>query len=216
MIDFHLDAFAFQNHISSDPQNLGAVELEITPKSDDIQLWQEFQAGNETAYATIYRNNVSLLYGYGQKLINDKELVKDCIQDLFVEIWNNKHKLAKVKSIKSYLLKSIRRKLIAESIKRRKTYSDSPLSSYLKLHTNPSAELKLIEKQQFDAQQRKLKKGMNNLTDRQREAVHLKYYFQLSYAEIAEVMALSTKGAYKLMGRSIHFLRKHMADTFLG
>ena len=188
-----MDAFALQNQISCDPQKLSAVESEITRKSDDIQLWQEFQAGNETAYATIYRNNVSLLYGYGQKLISDKELIKDCIQDLFVEIWNNKHKLAKVRSIKSYLLKSIRRKLIAESVKRRKTYADSPLSSYPKLHTYPSAERKLIEKQRFDAQQRKLKEAMKNLTDRQREAVHLKYYFQLSYAEIAEVMALSSK-----------------------
>lgn len=210
-----MDAFALQNQTSYDPQKLSAVESEITRKSDDIQLWQEFQAGNETAYATIYSNNVSLLYGYGQKLINDKELIKDCIQDLFVEIWNNKHKLAKVRSIKSYLLKSIRRKLIAESVKKRKIYADSPLSSYLKLHTNPSAERKLIEKQRFDAQQRKLKEVMKNLTDRQREAVHLKFYFQLSYAEIAEVMALSTKGAYKLMGRSINFLRKHMSDKIL-
>ena len=42
----------------------------------DVQLWQEFQSGSEKAYATIYKNNVSLLYSYGLKLVHNKDLVK--------------------------------------------------------------------------------------------------------------------------------------------
>lgn len=184
-------------------------------RKEDSQLWLEFQAGNETAYATIYNNNVSMLYGYGLKLVNDKELIKDCIQDLFVEIWNTKHKLSKVKSIKSYLFKSIRRKLISACVKKRKMTLDSAVFPILKAPTAPSVEFSLIEKQRFDQQRMKLKQALNQLTDRQKEIIHLKYHAALSYVEIAEVMSLSTKGAYKLMGRSIKFLRQHMSDKNL-
>ncbi len=90
--------------------------------SDDCQLWQEFQQGSETAFSRIYRLHASLLYGYGMKLVKDKELIKDCIQDLFIEMWNTKNRLGSVKNIKSYLFKSIRRKLIAAAIKNRQNH----------------------------------------------------------------------------------------------
>lgn len=205
-----------QNRVSEGAYKIRAVDSVETTRVDDTQLWQEFQAGNETAYALIYRNHAPLLYGYGLKLVKDKELIKDCIQDLFVEIWNTKHKLSKVKSIKSYLFKSIRRKLIAECVKRRRTTLDSAIFPILKVLTSPSAEFNLIEKQRFNQERLKLKRALDQLTDRQREIIHLKFYVQLSYVEIAEVMSVSTKGAYKLMGRSINFLRQHMTDTILG
>lgn len=181
----------------------------------DIYLWEEFQAGSELAYATIYRNNVSLLYSYGLKLIKDKELIKDCIQDLFVEIWKKKHKLGRVKSIKSYLFKSIRRKLISESIKRRKVSKAFAMPTlFLKSFATPSIEFDMVEKQSLDQQRCELIAALNRLTSKQKEIIHLKYYAELSYIEIAEIMSLSVKGTYKLMGRSINALRKYMDGSF--
>ncbi len=203
-----------QNHFPEDMQKKHVVGANEAINIDDIQLWQEFQSGSETAYATIYRNNASLLYSYGLKLIKDKDLIKDCIQDLFVEIWDTKHKLGTVRSIKSYLYKSIRRRLISESVKHRATIGLTTYPDTI-AHATPSAEWSLLEKQKFDQQRLELKKVLGELTDRQREIIHLKYYARLSYEEIAEVMSLSKKGTYKLMGRAISFLRKHMGTTFL-
>ncbi|WP_165769937.1 RNA polymerase sigma factor [Flagellimonas pacifica] len=184
-------------------------------KIEDSQLWQEFQSGSEVAFARIYRDNVSLLYNYGLKLVKDKNLIKDCIQNLFIEIWDTKHKLSSVKSIKSYLFKSLRRKLISEVVLRRTTFNETIKASTTHNIVH-SIEHSLAEKQAFDQQQLRLKEAIKKLTDRQREVVYLKYYAQLSYVEIGEIMCLSKKGTYKLMGRSIHFLRKHMGTfTFL-
>ncbi|MCL6265168.1 RNA polymerase sigma factor [Flagellimonas myxillae] len=190
-----------KNKLASNP--IGGTKIE------DSQLWSEFQSGNEAAYASIYRNNVFVLYNYGLKIVNDKNLVKDCIQDLFVELWDSKHRLGKVKSIKSYLFKSLRRKLISESVLGRKTVHGAKF--FMTANTaSHSLEHSLIEKQEFDQQQVKLKEAINKLTDRQKEIIYLKYYAFLSYIEIAEIMSLSKKGTYKLMGRTIGFLRKYM------
>ncbi|WP_420601755.1 RNA polymerase sigma factor [Flagellimonas sp.] len=198
-------------HFSENADKKYASKSAQETKIEDSQLWQEFQAGSEAAFARIYRDNASLLYNYGLKLVKDKSLIKDCIQNLFIEIWDTKHRLSDVKSIKSYLFKSLRRKLISEAVQRRTTSIEAQKVN-VGGNVVHSIEHSLAEKQVFDQQQLKLKEAIQKLTDRQKEIIYLKYYALLSYVEIAEIMSLSKKGAYKLMGRSIQFLRKHM-DT---
>ncbi len=202
-----------QNYIPKRTREELRVESPTTKILNDFQLWKEFQAGSETAFSKIYHLHAALLYSYGVKLVKDKELIKDCIQDLFVEIWNAKHRLGSVKNIKSYLFKSVRRKLIAETIKNRKNRDHSIILPNLKIISTPSEEWKLIEKQSSDEKQVKLKEALNHLTQRQREIIHLKYFSRLDYSEISETMGLSMKGTYKLMGRSIIFLRRYMSNT---
>ena len=162
-------------------------------KSGDLQLWKNFQAGSESAYEEIYRNYAIPLYGFGLKLTKNKELVKDSIQDLFLEIWRRKHKLASVKSIKSYLFKSFRRKLISEAVKKRKIFTESITASMPKCLQNTSFETDWISTQQFDQQMQELKWALSKLTTRQQEIIQLKFYALLSYVEISEVMDLSMK-----------------------
>ncbi len=44
---------------------------------------------------------VYVLYNYGRKIINDKDLVEDCIEDLFFELWESKEKLRYSKLLSS-------------------------------------------------------------------------------------------------------------------
>lgn len=182
---------------------------------DDSQLWEKFQAGDEGAFSRIYHLNAGLLYSYGMKLVKDKELIKDCIQDLFIEIWNTKHRLGSVKNIKSYLFKSIRRKLIAETIKNRKNLELSTNLSNLKIISTPLKEWESLEENNNHGEQIKLKEALGHLTQKQREIIHLKFFSRLTYSEISETMNISMKGTYKLMGRSIGFLRKYLTNVVI-
>ena len=206
----------FANIRDSDANDGGTapkVGIGNMPGPTDVQLWNEFQSGNEAAFATIYKNNVNRLYSYGLKLVWDKELVMDAIQDLFVELWDSKERLGKVRSIKSYLYKSLRRKLITAAVKLRKVTSESDESDFLD-GSEPSPERSLIERQHFDVQRKKVKKALLSLNHKQQEIIHLKYYGQLSYQEIAEAMDMDKKGVYNLMARAIHQLRNSLG-TFL-
>ncbi len=182
----------------------------VATGSSDVQLWQEFQLGNEDAYAAIYKNHVSQLYMYGLKIVNNTPLVKDCVQDLFIEIWNNRDNLGEVRHIRSYLFTAIRRKVIAEAKRRRLKAGDLNPKDVIHISSGETFERKLIEKQNFDEQSSRLKNALTKITEKQREAIHLKYRAQLSYDEITNVMGLSKKGAYKLIDRAIKGLRKHM------
>ncbi|MEW4923273.1 sigma-70 family RNA polymerase sigma factor [Algibacter sp. 2305UL17-15] len=205
-----LNLFHTENHSSESFTRNKLENREVLYEIGDAQLWQEFQLGNEKAYAVIYKNNVSSLYSYGLKIVNNKDLVQDCIQDLFVEIWNNKDKLGKVKSIKPYLYTCVRRKLISEAQKSRSKATIKEKDVVLKSLSSSSIEKSLIEKQNFDQQKKRLKEAMEKLTKKQKEILHLKYSAQLSYDEITQIMSLSKKGAYKLVDRAIRGLRKYM------
>jgi len=183
------------------------LDVEKTSSQVDVQLWQDFQTGSESAFAAIYEKNVGLLYSYGIKIVSDKDLVKDSIQDLFIELWDAKNRISKVNSIKAYLCKSLRRKLIASVSKQRKTFDKSQDLEKL----NPtvfSSEVSLIEKQRFDEQRKMLNKELDSLTLKQKEIIHLKFYGRLNYNEIAEVMLLDKKATYNLMARTIKILKK--------
>lgn len=191
---------------SGDIRRITVLPAEGASKPTDLQLWREFQSGSESSFTIIYRDNAARLYSYGKKLVNDKELVMDAIQDLFVELWDAKERLGQVESIKSYLYRSIRRKIIAPAGKQRNHTFE--ISDSL-LEPSHSIEHSLIEKQRFDQERRELKKALSNLNPNQREIIHLKYHAQLNYQEIAEIMGTDKKAIYNLMARTIHQLRQH-------
>ena len=49
-------------------------------------LWLLCLKGDRQAFKEMYCRFYSLLYHYGLKLVSDEELVKDCIQDIFIKI----------------------------------------------------------------------------------------------------------------------------------
>ncbi|MBQ4913788.1 sigma-70 family RNA polymerase sigma factor [Maribacter sp. MMG018] len=200
--------FNVEKHVKSDVDNsLRTKEI------SDIQLWEEFKMGDELALSKIYKNNADKLYGYGLKLVGGKEVVKDAIQDLFVELWNSKERLGEVRSIKSYLYSSIRRKLLAKVVKERKLYSSEEMAESI-CGQVPSAEISLIEKQRFEEDRQELRRALAKLNDKQREIIHLKFYAHLSYDEISEIMSMDRKAIYNLMAYTIKFLKNHLS-TFL-
>ena len=67
--------------------------------------------GSQEAYAGIYQRYFFFLLDYGKKICNDRELVCDTIQDLFIELWNNRARLSDTSSIRFYLSKALKYKL---------------------------------------------------------------------------------------------------------
>ncbi|WP_231561541.1 RNA polymerase sigma factor [Sphingobacterium sp. T2] len=70
-----------------------------------IPSWQKFIDGDIESFQKIYTTYVDDLFDYGMNICGDKELVLDCIHDLFVRLFDNK-RIAKKVNIKFYLFAS--------------------------------------------------------------------------------------------------------------
>lgn len=194
---------------SSEYPEKGSLEqIAIAAKIKEGQLWQDFQTGNETAFATIYEQNAAKLYSYGMKLVRDENIVKDAIQDLFVELWDAKGRLGKVQAITPYLLKSIRRKILHNATRERRMTALEEVDLYNQVI--PSAEHNLLERQQYDRKRQEIREALAKLNKNQQEIIHLKYYCRISYQEIAEILESDTKSVYNLMARTVKQLRKYL------
>ena len=52
----------------------------------ETKLWESFIKGETAAFEEVYRRYYSLLYSYGIRMVGDRELVADTIQNLFVKL----------------------------------------------------------------------------------------------------------------------------------
>src|SRR5690606_5747097 len=97
--------------IMANPVNLfisRSPKISSNSKSDDNALWQSVRKGNDLAFSNLYQRFSNLLFNYGMHFCHNRELVKDCIQELFTSIWTKRETLTDIDSVKYYLFKSYR------------------------------------------------------------------------------------------------------------
>ena len=171
------------------------------------ERWIMFCAGDITAYGDLVDYNFNSLYHYGTRFSMDKDLIKDCIQDLFMDIWEKREKLDHIIAIKPYLFQSLRNNLIAR-LKKQSRFSDLSVNEEL-FSNDISPESKWITDEIYELNNSRLLNGIEALPKRQREALYLKYYEDLSHEEIAGIMGLQRQAVANYIHYGILKLREY-------
>jgi len=182
---------------------------------DEKSLWQAFQGGDEQAYELLYRNYFSLLYRYGRKFTPNTTLVEDCIQDLFIGLWRGRQELQQPASVKNYLLKSLRLRIFKQTAALTKSLHPQDIPEEYDAETIASCEFELISRQAENEQHEKVNRALSQLSKRQKEAVFLKFYNNLSYQEVAAIMNISVAAVYNLISKSVALLQKTINKIYL-
>ncbi|KHJ39288.1 ECF RNA polymerase sigma factor SigK [Pedobacter glucosidilyticus] len=179
---------------------------------NELVLWIKFKEGDKLAYAHFYKAYSALLFRYGCKISTDKELVKDAIHDLFTSIWKNKENLSVPASVKNYLVKSLRNKILREHSKTAKFIQEESLTE-LDFGLAPSNEDVLVLKELDTENRKKLIDALKSLSHKQKEVIFLLYYNNLSPAEVAAIMSVSIRTIYNTTFNAIQILKNQMAGT---
>lgn len=174
----------------------------------DQQLWQQLKAGDKKALESIYRTHVTHLSDYGRRFCSDDMLVQDCLQDLFVYLWQKRETIKGTDAIRPYLLVSFRRRIIRalQSRKGNISIDDQPLDFI----ADWSFEEQLVAEDMAEEQRQQLKAGLSEVSDRQREVLFLRYYEGLTYEEISEVMDLQYQSIRNLVSRALKKLKARL------
>lgn len=187
--------------------------LDHSPKEqslDDSTLWLSFKKGNDLAFSILYNKYVHKLYNYGMHSCRDKDLVWDCLQELFTRLWDRRERLGEVTCVNFYLFKSFRRLLVNRLTIGKKFLISLNDREGKRFDFVPSTEDSLIEEEWEIERNKKLRFSLHSLTKRQREAIFLKFFNQLSYQEVATIMNLHVDSVYNLISKSIDILRKKL------
>ena len=176
---------------------------------EDITLWESFRNGDAAAFAQLFRRHYESLVRYGNKFTTNTEVLEDSIQELFIELWQAKSRTP-VLSVRAYLLKALKYKLL-------KKYNQMQDTVPLKEEEGGfewSPESLLIARQDSDEKEKIVTGALNGLTHRQKEIIYLKYYQNLSYEEVSEIMNINYQAARNLLYQAIKSLKSKLPGSF--
>jgi len=162
-----------------------------------------FKNWDDSALTLIYTEYADQLYTYGLKIINHEALVKDCIQEVFIQLIEKRETLVITSKTQIYLFKSLRNKLLEElrSEKREKDIVKNLSGSDNQPENTADQSMITLENKKFIEE--RLRQAMSKLTDHQKELIYLKYSEGLKNKEIAGLLDIDVASVRTLLYRSL-------------
>ena len=185
----------------------------MRPMATERELWEGFKKGENGALTHIYDLYVNPLYRYGKKFSTEDELIKDTIQDLFFDLIRTRATLGQTDQIYFYLIKAFRRRLIrsineSKCIKLKEEDADA-----LEAHIVYSVEDEWMQKEHLSTKEQIIRKGLAELSPKQREIIYYRFTCDFEYDQICEIMSIKYDSARKMLFRALQTLRVHVSDT---
>ncbi|WP_051211240.1 RNA polymerase sigma factor [Runella zeae] len=183
-----------------------------TEKISDSILWAQLIADDQNAFSMLFEKYLSPLVNYGKTLMPSHEKVKDCVQDVFVDIWLYRHSLSEDVVVKAYLFSSVRKR-IARLYERDRIFRQTTSLEDLEFSVRFSIEHQLITDETMELEVQQLNQLLNALPPRQKETLYLRYHQGLSLEQIAEILDINHQSVKNLLQRAILHLRKEWKGT---
>ncbi|MDR2815444.1 MAG: RNA polymerase sigma factor [Proteiniphilum sp.] len=176
--------------------------------SDHIILFTRFKEGDDHAFSFFYEFYINDLYAYGISLGGEKEVVKDVVQDIFLNMYFEEKDFVSIDHLKYFLLKSLKNRLY--NIYKSKAVSTTTGISeeVLSFSITTTVLDQIIDEEERTLIKQQIDDLLSKLTSRQKEAIYLRFMQELEYEEIAEIMNITQHAARKLISRSLKRLKE--------
>ena len=173
----------------------------------DKKIWDDFRKGESYALSHMYYQHVQLLFRYSKKFSNDDELIKDTIQELFFDLIRTRANLGETDNIRFYLLRSMRRRM-ARAVRRKEIPVEPAEEKPLEAEIVYSAEQEMIGKEELTQRESMVRKGLEQLSPKQREILFYRFTCDFEYDQICEIMHLKYDSARKQVFRALQALKE--------
>ncbi|CAN5384478.1 RNA polymerase sigma-70 factor [soil metagenome] len=147
------------------------------------------------------------------RLVRDKDVSQDLVQDVFLKTWNNRDNLDLSQPIKSYLFKAAVNTAL-NHLESHKIKFSIDLDS-VKLEISRVGDSSVDHHVNYKEVQQMLEKSMDQLPPKCKAVFVLIKYEDMSYAEAAESLGISVKTVENQMGKALKHMRDHMQE-YLG
>lgn len=181
----------------------------------DLDWLHRILKNDEQALAQLMRKYYSDLYNYAARFTQDDALIKDCIQEVFISLWQRRQTAGVILSPKFYFLRAIKNKVLKSLDNAQRKIGNQFLSEGYDFFHEFSIEKIIIAKQVSEENATRLKSILALLSKREKEVIYLKYYQSLDNGQIADLMNISRQSVYNLLHESIQKLKKLWHQKFV-
>jgi RNA polymerase sigma-70 factor (ECF subfamily) len=187
-----------------------AVPIRTTGPTDDAVLVRDVARRDQGALAELYRRHASACFGLARRVLSDRSLAEEVVQEVFVRLWGSPERFEPARgSLRSFLLAQVHGRSVdvlrAETARRRREERDARRSG------SPRDDVDRAAGELADADI--VRRALATLPGAEREAIELAYFGGHTYREVA-VLLEAPEGTVKSRIRSgLVRLRAALADT---
>lgn len=163
-------------------------------------------------FATLYDKHIDNLFAFGSRFTQDREMIKDCIHDVFIKLYTRRDILDHVGNIESYLYVALRNR-INDEFRRNIRLCDSEITDSGMLRIADDELLNRDRMQREQALSAHVEDAICKLSPRQRQIITLYYVERKKYDDISRIMGINYQSVRNLMHRSITRLRSYVGQT---
>lgn len=173
----------------------------------DLEIAAMLKAGDEQGLERLFRAHYGVLCGAVDKIVRDKGVAEDLVQDLFLGLWQRRTTLEGVVSFRAYLRRAaVNRALNHVRDRRRGRMTEAGAAG---ADSDGPAVWDMLAGQELGAE---VDRAVDRLPDRCRLVFVLSRFEELSHAEIAAAMGISVKTVEHQLGKALRLLRESLRE----
>ena len=176
---------------------------------NQFTLIEGLKKGNEAAYEYLVEHYHNRLCVYAHSLIRDDLLAEDIVQNVFIHVWEKRHKLKHDFSLENYLYKSVHNKFIDQYRKGK---------AVMELEKKYIAALELAIEEKDENQEQKIFKilldAIQELPPKCQQIFLMSKKEGLTNIEISEYLNVSKKTVEGQITKAFRILRKKLGKKY--
>jgi RNA polymerase sigma-70 factor (ECF subfamily) len=173
-------------------------------------LAEQLQSGDVAAFESLFNKYERLVYRTAYLITGDREEAKDILQEVFVAVWKWRHTFDPRKGeFTTWLHRITVNECSKKRKKRRITFLSLEEENQGYKPENPSElpEEIMISKEEYDG----LMRALSSLDTKHRSVLVLRFFNELSYEEIAQVVGVSLGTVKSRIHYALKTLRGQLA-----
>lgn len=176
----------------------------------DAQLVDRIRRGDVRAFERLAHTHWDGLVAYAQRMADDRDIAQDAVQEAFTRFWQARSELRQRASVRSYLYRAVRNRIIDLS-RQRRAWQRWSMRFQHEFLARPPTPADLLDDAELQAA---LDRAIQALPERRREVFVLAHLQDLSYNEIAEIMGVAPQTVANHMSLALRELRRALGPLF--
>lgn len=176
-----------------------------TPLMDDSVLLARLRAGDDAAFAEVFRTFYPALVRAAERVVGDRARAEDAVQEVMLELWRRRAALGEGVRLRAYLHQSVRNRCLNQIRHLRIVREGEPHAP------PPSAAPPADGAAAAGELEAALERTLAALPPDVRETFQMSRVDGLTYPEIARILEISVKTVEARMGRALRTLREGLA-----
>ena len=178
-------------------------------KDHDNKIISGLKAGDESTYKQLFNEYYLLLSAFAKKYVDDLEVAKEIVQDLFVHLFEIRNSLIITTSLKSYLYRSVRNRCL-NHIKQIQGQERNLENLKLQEASGSDSEDKIMETEL----EYRIYKIVSQLPEQCRKIFRMSRVEGKQNREIAQTLNLSIRTVETQISKALKILRNNLQDYF--